>query len=198
MILMQKNVKHPKKHGLLLLPILILMLASLNLSVAHATGMATYWTGAAGDGKWETAANWAFGQVPGVNDLVSISNPVTVSLSSSAQISTLLLQTRAVLNCNVGCSLSSGITNYGTVYNYGFINDVQGGSIENVGGTINNYGTIVNDHASTNSGTIINNYGGMINISAGMTNSGIITNKCGGNIVGSGNVSGASINKLKC
>src|SRR5208282_5340102 len=191
MELMQKNVKHPKKYGLLFLPILILMLASLNLSTAHATGMAIYWTGAGGDGKWETAANWAFGQVPGVNDLVSISNPVTVSLSSPAQISTLLIQTHAVLNCNAGCSLSSGITNYGTVNNYGFINDVQGGSIENVGGTINNYGTIVNDHTGTNSGTIINNFGGM-------TNSGIITNRCGGNILGSGNVSGTSINALKC
>ncbi|HKM49969.1 MAG TPA: hypothetical protein VJZ75_02195 [Candidatus Bathyarchaeia archaeon] len=195
---MQKNMKHPKKYGLLFLPILILMLASLNLSTAHATGMAIYWTGAGGDGKWETAANWAFGQVPGVNDLVSISNPVTVSLSSPAQISTLLIQTHAVLNCNAGCSLSSGITNYGTVNNYGFINDVQGGSIENVGGTINNYGTIVSDHTGTNSGAIINNFGGMININGGMTNSGTITNKCGANILGSGNVSGTSINTLKC
>jgi hypothetical protein len=198
MMQMQKIAKLPKKHGLLFLPILILTLASLNVSMAHATGMAAYWTGAAGDGKWETPANWAFGQVPGVNDLVSISNPVTVSLSSPAQISTLLLQTRAVLNCNAGCILSSGITNYGIVNNYGFINDLQGGSIENVGGTINNFGTIVNDHASTNSGTIINNYGGMIKISGGMTNSGTITNRCGGNILGFVNVSGTSINTLKC
>jgi hypothetical protein len=193
MISMQKIMKH----ALLILPILILMLASLNVPLVRSTGMAVNWTGAGGDGKWETAANWAFGQVPGADDLVSISSPVTVTISSPAQVSTLLLQKQAVLNCNSRCSLSTGITNYGTVNNYGFINDLLGGAIENYG-TINNYGTIINNHVSTNSGTIINNYGGTITNNGGMTNSGIITNRCGGTILGSGATTGSSVNALKC
>lgn len=195
-----ENTKLPLKHALLLLPILVLMLANLTVPAAHASGMAVYWTGAAKDGKWETAGNWAFGKVPGATDLVSISNPVTISLSSPAEVAGLLLQAHAVLNCNAGCSLSSGITNYGTLNNYGFVNDLMGGSIDNNGGTINNYGSIINYHTSTNSGTIINNFGGTITNDGGITNSGVITNKCGGTILGSGisEISGTPVNSLKC
>jgi hypothetical protein len=192
---MQRIMKLSLKHSLFLFTILILTIVSLNVPTVHAAGMALTWTGAAGDGKWETAANWVFGNVPGADDLVSISGPVTVSLSSPVTIAGLLLQAPAVLNCNAACSLSSGISNYGTVNNYGMITDLLGGIIENFG-TINNSGAIINQYASTNSGTINNNYGGTVTFGGGITNSGTIINTCGGTV--SGTVSGTSVNTLKC
>jgi hypothetical protein len=189
-----KHISNPR-YGPFLLTVLILTAATLNVSMVHAAGMAVTWTGAAKDGKWETAGNWVFGNVPGANDLVSISGPVTVSLSSPVTIAGLLLQAPAVLNCNAACSLSSGISNYGTVNNYGMITDLLGGTIENFG-TINNSGAIMSNHISTNSGTITNNYGGSITFGGGNQNSGIITNNCGGTM--SGTVSGKTVNTIKC
>jgi hypothetical protein len=48
---------------------------------------AVYWTGAAGDGNWDTAGNWSINAVPGPNDAVTIDNtyeasPFTVTHSA--------------------------------------------------------------------------------------------------------------------
>jgi hypothetical protein len=193
---MQRIIKLSSKHSLFLLIVLVLTIVSLNVPTIHAAGMTITWTGSAHDGKWETAANWIFGDVPGANDLVIISGPVTVSLSNPANIASLVLQAPAVLNCNLGCSLTSGISNYGTVNNHGLITDLLGNTIENFGGTINNSGSIIVNNISTNSGTITNNNGGSVAFGGGVTNSGTITNTCGSTV--SGTVSGRPVNAIKC
>src|SRR6185437_2356560 len=40
------------------------------------TPRTVYWTGAAGDGNWDTPGNWSTNAVPGPNDAVTIDNSV--------------------------------------------------------------------------------------------------------------------------
>src|SRR5438093_9945133 len=44
-----------------------------------------YWTGAAGDGKWNTPGNWSINDLPGPNDAVEINDPgITVTHSTGS------------------------------------------------------------------------------------------------------------------
>jgi hypothetical protein len=207
-IKMQKIVYSPKYGGLFVLFILILTLATLNIPRAYAD--AVTWTGSAGDGKWESAKNWSSRGIPGASDLVSISGPFTVSLSSTAGISGLSLAAGSVLNCNSGCSLTLGtggttiygainvnfggtISNFDAIDNSGTITNNQGGTISN-SGTINNYF----GSAIVNSGTITNHRGATITNPGYTSNQGTIINECGGTISGSGTVSGKPVYSMNC
>jgi hypothetical protein len=105
------------------------------------------WTGAAGDGNWNTGANWTGGHVPGTNDDVIIGGG-TISLSSTAQIGSLTwgggnLSGGGILEPSRGMEISGG----GTLKNITLVNPAgqtarfTGGQWVD-GGVFLNYGLI--------------------------------------------------------
>ncbi|MCL5775042.1 MAG: DUF2341 domain-containing protein, partial [Patescibacteria group bacterium] len=80
--------------------------------VVNTTSRYVYWTGVAGDGRWETAGNWNIGQVPGAADYVTIGTATTVNISASTTVRSLTLgisttSTSTILNFNYN-AISAG------------------------------------------------------------------------------------------
>jgi hypothetical protein len=155
----------------------------------------TCWTGAAGDGKWETPTNWSgpISEYVDASVLLPFPGPAVITVSSAPKVSSLTLGEGVTIVCESSCKLTveSGdatLSNSGTITNSGSI-QVEGGSATlSNGDTITNSGTInvVGGGAQiTNSGRITNS--GSINVEGGsaeIVNDGEIFNCDGGKITG--------------
>ena len=151
------------------------------------------WTGDAGDGRWESVANWSGDAVPASYSKVLISLPFAgqpvVTISSAPLIKSLLIGSGVTLSCVSACSLrveygGAQITNSGVIANHGSIQVLGGGAGIVNSGIITNSGTVSVEGGSayiTNSadGTITNSEGGRITVFGGgakIENHGTITN----------------------
>lgn len=144
----------------------------------------TTWTGAAGDGRWETAGNWDNG-VPTSGIGANIPHDAFVVTISTAQ-SVLYLGVGAgdTLICTATCSLTvvlgipNGILgNLGTISNSGTITTTD---LANAGGTLTNSGTVTVAGTFGITGTVVNF--GTITISGEFANFGTFTNECHGTV----------------
>lgn len=90
------------------------------------------WTGAAGNGSWETAGNWSPGVVPGPSDFACVPEGVTVTSSGSNRVDAVNVQGRLVLRGSfevIGANRSSVIRQFtldeGTLTGAGIVNVVD-------------------------------------------------------------------------
>ena len=155
------------------------------------------WTGAAGNGKWETLANWSGPISDDVDVIISLpfSGLPVITVSSAPTISGLTVSKGVTLVCGDSCKLTvergdATLSNSGSIMNSGNIT-VEGGSARfSNEGTITNSGTITVEGGSaqiknfasiTNSGSISVVGGGAQIINSGrITNSGSISVEGGG------------------
>ena len=146
----------------------------VSIPKAHAL-ITTNWTGAAHDGRWETAGNWDNG-VPTFSAFAEIPNGGSVVAISTAQIAlTLSVGLGDTVTCESTCTLATeNLSNLGTFTNYGTVTLV---GFDNVG-TFTNYGTVYSNDLN-NVGTFTNF--GTVTIGT-FVNDGTFTNRCHGTV----------------
>jgi hypothetical protein len=170
---------------------LFILGAMVSTPRAHAIPLRT-WTGAAGDGKWETPGNWDCNCVPGLSERAAIpAGAFEVTISSAQSIVSLTVGAGALVVCSSTCTLtlSEILDNSGTVKNFGTINTVT--FANEAGSALTNSGIItVAQTFSTGSGATVVNFGA-ITISGQFANDGTFIDRCKGTVnkpptVGSG------------
>jgi hypothetical protein len=130
------------------------LFVSLNV-MAQAT-----WTGAAGDGQWTTAANWAGNQLPAVTDNVLLDNSVvsgnyTVSLPDAAAVTikSIIISPSAGNNIQLTIPASNTATPAFTATGAGYgITINNGGLLLNSSGSSSTPSIVVNDSVRINNG----------------------------------------------
>jgi hypothetical protein len=174
-----------------LLVALFILGAMVPIPRTHALPVRT-WTGAARDGKWETAGNWDCNCVPGLSERAVIpAGSFVVTISSTQSIVSLAVGAGDLVRCTSTCTLTllELLDNSGTVNNFGTINTVT--FANEAGSTLTNSGTItVAQTFSTGSGATVVNFGA-ITISGQFANDGAFIDRCQGTVnkpptVGSG------------
>lgn len=123
------------------------------------------WTGAAGDGKWETAGNWNNNCVP-TNDATIPDGAFVVTISTPQSLTgSIVVGVGDTLVCAFSCTLTIGgaLNVVGTVTNVGTIIVIAGVLIL---GSVVNFGTFTIQGPPgffTNEGSFIDKCGGTVN-----------------------------------
>ncbi len=162
-----------------LLVALFILGSVVSIPTAHAVPPTT-WTGAAGDGKWETAGNWAGGHLPGPSSNVGIPpfGAFVVTISTTQTITALNVAPGDTVTCESTCTLALivGLSNAGTFTNFGTVTSSGLGNT----GTFTNSGTVTTSTFLANLGTFTNY--GTVTIGVTFINGGTFTNRCHGTV----------------